>query len=67
MSFLQQAFEKDFQTKSNRLTELYFADVPHLGSDTAMHRHRERWFALRCEYSRHPGADHSDPRFVRRG
>jgi hypothetical protein len=44
-------------TKSDKLIEIYYGEVPRIGRDNAMRRHLRRWFDLRSWYSRHPGAD----------
>jgi hypothetical protein len=63
--FLKQAFERQFTTKSDRLIEIFYSEVPHIGRDNAMRRHLERWRRLRLWYTRHPGCDKNSTRYIK--
>jgi hypothetical protein len=62
--FLVGSVDREFQTKTDRLTEVYFSEVRRYGMAGAMRRHRSRWHELRCWYSQHPAADRHDKRYV---
>jgi hypothetical protein len=65
VSDLQSYFENEFTTKSDRLIAKFYADRgAGVRFDDAMTRHRQRWWRLRVWYSRHPGADPGDIRYV---
>jgi hypothetical protein len=66
MSILKDAFERDFDRRSDILVERFYRDRrAGFSFDDAVTRHRERWVRLRVAYSQHPAADRNDIRYVR--